>query len=170
MDATSWATFWAVAGLIIFLGILVYMKVPSMMANSLDKRANDIAAELEQAKKLREEAQQLLAEYQRKRNEAELQHRAFHDPLTGLANRALLSDRLDLALANAERSNGQLALMYVDLDRFKTINDRFGHAAGDRLLVEIGRRIGSWGSHCRCAKLPGRAARAHSGACSRNTY
>mgnify|MGYP001627810073 FL=1 len=71
MDATSWASFWAFAGLIIFLGILVYFKVPSMMAKNLDKRANDIAAELEQAKKLREEAQQLLAEYQRKRNEAE---------------------------------------------------------------------------------------------------
>ncbi|TDH38629.1 F0F1 ATP synthase subunit B [Pseudohoeflea suaedae] len=71
MDATSWASFWAFAGLLIFLGILVYFKVPSMMAKNLDKRANDIAAELEQAKKLREEAQQLLAEYQRKRNEAE---------------------------------------------------------------------------------------------------
>ncbi|MAZ82914.1 MAG: ATP synthase F0 subunit B [Rhizobiales bacterium] len=71
MDATSWASFWAFAGLIIFLGILVYFKVPSMMAKNLDKRADDIAAELEQAKKLREEAQQLLAEYQRKRNEAE---------------------------------------------------------------------------------------------------
>ena len=71
MDATSWASLWAFVGLIIFLGIIVYMKVPAMMAKNLDKRAADIAAELEQAKKLREEAQQLLAEYQRKRNEAE---------------------------------------------------------------------------------------------------
>ena len=71
MDATSWASLWAFVGLVLFLGILVYMKVPAMMAKNLDKRAADIAAELEQAKKLREEAQQLLAEYQRKRNEAE---------------------------------------------------------------------------------------------------
>ncbi|MAY61180.1 MAG: ATP synthase F0 subunit B [Rhizobiales bacterium] len=71
MDATSLASLWAFVGLVIFLGILAYMKVPAMMAKNLDKRAADIATELEQAKKLREEAQQLLAEYQRKRNEAE---------------------------------------------------------------------------------------------------
>ncbi|UCE31175.1 MAG: sensor domain-containing diguanylate cyclase [Burkholderiales bacterium] len=80
---------------------------------------------------------------ERKRSEAELEHRAFHDPLTGLANRALLSDRLEVALAHAERNGCQLALMYVDLDRFKAINDRWGHAAGDRVLLEIGRRIAS---------------------------
>ncbi|MBW3096978.1 F0F1 ATP synthase subunit B [Pseudohoeflea coraliihabitans] len=71
MDATSWASLWAFVSLLIFLGILVYVKVPSMIGKSLDKRAADISNELDQAKKLREEAQQLLAEYQRKRNEAE---------------------------------------------------------------------------------------------------
>ena len=65
------ATFWALISLIIFLGILAYVKVPAMMAGALDKRADQIRNELEQAKKLREEAQQLLAEYQRKRKEAE---------------------------------------------------------------------------------------------------
>ncbi|WP_420408535.1 F0F1 ATP synthase subunit B [Hoeflea sp.] len=65
------ATFWALVGLIIFLGILIYIKVPGTMAGALDKRADQIRNELEQAKKLREEAQQLLAEYQRKRKEAE---------------------------------------------------------------------------------------------------
>ena len=65
------ATFFALVGLVIFLGILAYVKVPSMMAGALDKRADQIRNELEQAKKLREEAQQLLAEYQRKRKEAE---------------------------------------------------------------------------------------------------
>jgi F-type H+-transporting ATPase subunit b len=65
------ATFWALIGLIIFLGILAYVKVPAMMAGALDKRADQIRNELEEAKKLREEAQQLLAEYQRKRKEAE---------------------------------------------------------------------------------------------------
>ncbi|WP_339761169.1 F0F1 ATP synthase subunit B [uncultured Hoeflea sp.] len=65
------ATFWALIGLIIFLGILAYVKVPAIMAGALDKRADQIRNELEEAKKLREEAQQLLAEYQRKRKEAE---------------------------------------------------------------------------------------------------
>lgn len=65
------ATFWAFVGLIIFLGIVVYAKVPGMIAGALDKRADQIRTELEEAKRLREEAQQLLAEYQRKRKEAE---------------------------------------------------------------------------------------------------
>lgn len=64
------ATFWAFVGLLIFLGILAYVKVPAMMTGALDKRADQIRNELEEAKKLREEAQQLLAEYQRKRKEA----------------------------------------------------------------------------------------------------
>ena len=65
------ATFWALVGLIIFLGLMVYVKVPKMLAGSLDKRAETISSELEQARKLREEAQALLAEYQRKAREAE---------------------------------------------------------------------------------------------------
>jgi F-type H+-transporting ATPase subunit b len=65
------ATFWALVALVIFLGILVYVKVPAMLAKSLDDRADRIRNELEEARRLREEAQQLLAEYQRKRKEAE---------------------------------------------------------------------------------------------------
>ncbi len=65
------ATFWALVGLIIFLGIVLYMKVPGMVAKSLDERAVKIRDELDEARRLREEAQQLLAEYQRKRKEAE---------------------------------------------------------------------------------------------------
>ena len=65
------ATFWATVALVIFLGIAVYMKVPGMLSKSLDDRAQRIRAELEEARRLREEAQQLLAEYQRKRKEAE---------------------------------------------------------------------------------------------------
>ncbi|WP_322988616.1 F0F1 ATP synthase subunit B [Hoeflea sp.] len=67
------ATFWAFIGLVIFLGILAYVKVPAMLAAALDKRSDQIRNELEQATKLREEAQQLLAEYQRKRKEAEVE-------------------------------------------------------------------------------------------------
>ena len=65
------ATFWATAGLVIFLALVVYLKVPGMIGRSLDARAGKIQAELEEARRLREEAQQLLAEYQRKRKEAE---------------------------------------------------------------------------------------------------
>jgi F-type H+-transporting ATPase subunit b len=64
-------TFWALVSLILFLAILVYFKVPAWLGKSLDKRAEDIRKELDEAKRLREEAQQLLAEYERKRREAE---------------------------------------------------------------------------------------------------
>lgn len=65
------ATFWATVALVIFLGVIVYFKVPGVIGKSLDARADKIRAELEEARRLREEAQQLLAEYQRKRKEAE---------------------------------------------------------------------------------------------------
>ncbi|MCO6388365.1 F0F1 ATP synthase subunit B [Aliihoeflea sp. 40Bstr573] len=65
------ATFWATVGLVIFIGIIVYLKVPGKIGSTLDQRAERIRNELEEARRLREEAQQLLAEYQRKRKEAE---------------------------------------------------------------------------------------------------
>jgi F-type H+-transporting ATPase subunit b len=65
------ATFWATVALVIFLVLIAYLKVPGMLGRSLDQRAEKIKAELEEARRLREEAQQLLAEYQRKRKEAE---------------------------------------------------------------------------------------------------
>lgn len=71
MDATAWAQLWAQVALVIFLGIVIYLKVPGMIAKSLDARGAKIAAELESARQLREEAQALLAEYQKKRKEAE---------------------------------------------------------------------------------------------------
>lgn len=71
MDATSLATLWATIALIIFLGAIIYLKVPGMLAKSLDARAAKISHELEEARRLREEAQQLLGQYQRKRKEAE---------------------------------------------------------------------------------------------------
>lgn len=65
------ATFWAMIALFIFLGVVVYLKVPGMLVKNLDDRANNIRSELDEARKLREEAQTILAEYQRKRKEAE---------------------------------------------------------------------------------------------------
>jgi F-type H+-transporting ATPase subunit b len=71
MDATAWGQLWAQVALVIFLAIVIYLKVPRLITKSLDERAAKIAAELNSAKQLREEAQSLLAEYQQKRKEAE---------------------------------------------------------------------------------------------------
>lgn len=71
MDLTSQATLWATVGLVLFLALIVYLKVPGMLAKSLDERAGRITNELAEAKRLRAEAQALLVEYQRKRKEAE---------------------------------------------------------------------------------------------------
>jgi diguanylate cyclase (GGDEF)-like protein/PAS domain S-box-containing protein len=77
----------------------------------------------------------------RKRLESKLIHDALHDPLTGLANRVLLRDHLDRALARQGRSHGRVALLFVDLDDFKRVNDSFGHAAGDQILCRVAERL-----------------------------
>ena len=78
---------------------------------------------------------------ERKRAEEVIRRHAYHDHLTGLPNRRLFDDRLRHAIAQAARSHQLLALLFLDLDRFKTINDTLGHAAGDRLLIEVGKRL-----------------------------
>jgi diguanylate cyclase (GGDEF)-like protein/PAS domain S-box-containing protein len=75
------------------------------------------------------------------RTRRKLDHLAFHDQLTGLPNRALFRDRLEQAMARARRENHLVALMFLDLDRFKNINDTLGHGAGDRLLVQVAERL-----------------------------
>ena len=77
----------------------------------------------------------------RKRMEEALQSAAHSDPLTGLANRMLLMDRMGVALARARRSGGACALLYIDIDRFKQVNDSLGHAAGDALLKDFAARL-----------------------------
>lgn len=76
-----------------------------------------------------------------KRQQDALEHQAQHDALTGMPNRVLLNDRLQMALARMERNAVKVALLFLDLDHFKNINDGFGHTAGDNLLIELSRRL-----------------------------
>lgn len=79
----------------------------------------------------------------KKRQEQQVWHQANYDALTDLPNRVLLNDRLQQAIAQAARRNGQAGLLYIDLDRFKPVNDTYGHHAGDELLRQVARRIGN---------------------------
>ncbi len=93
---------------------------------------------------------------ERKSLEEELKHQAFHDALSGLANRALFRDRLEHALARAARSLTSLAVLFLDLDDFKLVNDSLGHAVGDELLVAVaGRLMGSLRSGDTAARFGG---------------
>lgn len=78
---------------------------------------------------------------QSRAQEEQLRHLAYHDALTGLPNRTLLQERLQQALAQADRSGSMLALMFLDLDRFKVINDTLGHRTGDQLLAATAERL-----------------------------
>jgi diguanylate cyclase (GGDEF)-like protein len=78
---------------------------------------------------------------ERKRVELELSFLAMHDSLTGLANRALFIDRLHLALARSQRSGTWVAVVFIDLDRFKAVNDHLGHELGDMVLIDVAKRL-----------------------------
>ncbi len=81
---------------------------------------------------------------ERKAAQARIEYLAHHDPLTGLPNRSLLRERLEQEIGRARRAEGKLAVLFLDLDRFKTVNDSLGHAAGDRLLRDVADRL----RHC----------------------
>jgi diguanylate cyclase (GGDEF)-like protein len=78
---------------------------------------------------------------ERKRSEVELAHQALHDPLTGLPNRVLFLDRLGVALDRSRRNDTSVAVLFLDVNKFKSINDSMGHAAGDELLIGLSKRL-----------------------------
>ncbi len=101
----------------------------------------DRSLSLEELQFLHEVADVVAAASERARHEERVNHTAHHDPLTGLANRSLLMDRLGVELARARRTGQTVAVLFVDLDRFKVINDSLGHAAGDALLIDVASRL-----------------------------
>ena len=78
---------------------------------------------------------------ERKQGERHLEHKATHDPLTGLPNRVLFMDRLTHALAWSRRHDTTFAILFIDLDKFKLINDSLGHETGDQVLIEVAQRL-----------------------------
>ncbi len=95
----------------------------------------------EEVSVLRAVANILATALARLRDELRIRHEAVHDPLTGLANRTLLRDRLEHALARSEREGIATGVMFLDLDNFKQVNDAYGHASGDAVLVELASRL-----------------------------
>jgi len=96
-----------------------------------------VCAVVRQTQQLRDRDRLLAAERAVAEGQERLQHLAHHDPLTGLPNRVLLRDRVTQALATAHRRQQKVALMFIDLDRFKEVNDTLGHAIGDALLCHV---------------------------------
>ncbi|MDX6212088.1 MAG: hypothetical protein QOF82_1175 [Frankiales bacterium] len=119
-DARTWGLFAAACAV---TSLVVVRQTTSMSDNA--RLVRDLTASVGRADQLA----------------AELHHHAFYDDLTGLPNRMLFSDRLEQALVTRQRSGTDLAVMVVDLDDFKLVNDRFGHAEGDRVLREAAARL-----------------------------
>lgn len=143
-------------------GHAVYLRAPAQDSpiNTAPQRLQDVLAQVEELERVLAACQQqaisaqeqvvLLTEInariselavRREHEVANVRHFAYHDELTGLPNRALLLDRLDQALVRAKRQHKQLALLLLDLDGFKDVNDRLGHVAGDKLLQRVAERL-----------------------------
>jgi diguanylate cyclase (GGDEF)-like protein len=132
--AVVWCVYVATLGRVILLG-----SYGRGVRIALDRRNTDLKQAL---RTLSERDAELAVNRQNlERANSELQHRATHDALTGLPNRALIADRLDQALARAARDGRQAAVLVLDLDRFKLVNDSLGHQAGDELLCDAARKL-----------------------------
>lgn len=132
-DASGRATAW--------LGVPLIGQAGTLGALAVQSHSADVEYGEKDVELLQYVATQVAAAIERKRLENWLQHAALHDALTGLPNRELFRDRLENALALARRDGGRLAVLFIDLDLFKSVNDTHGHAIGDLLLEEVGRRI-----------------------------
>jgi diguanylate cyclase (GGDEF)-like protein len=132
-----------------YLGVLVFavcatmtLLLSTLVAVLAGSRSRALAKVDEATVALRDDLQRRMqTEARLRERESQLHHMAFHDMLTGLANRALFYDRTEHAMAAADRTHDPLAVLFVDLDGFKLINDQQGHAVGDVVLIEVANRL-----------------------------
>jgi diguanylate cyclase (GGDEF)-like protein/PAS domain S-box-containing protein len=113
-------------------------RIYELVATPLWNRDGKLTAIIEASRDITE---RVLIERQLRKNESRLDHLAHHDPLTNLPNRALFKDRLHHAIKKAHRDSQELAVLFIDLDRFKQINDSLGHQIGDQVLQEVSQRL-----------------------------
>ena len=128
-----------------YLPVLALTAEPAFKVHALKAGAKDFMAKPfdpeEALTRIHNMLEVRLKHDQARHNARELEAQAMYDPLTGLANRRLMSDRISAALANARRNHGAMAVMFLDLDGFKQINDEQGHAVGDALLKLVAGRL-----------------------------
>ncbi|MDP3846637.1 MAG: diguanylate cyclase [Pseudomonas sp.] len=124
-----------------WLGVPLYSSQGTIGALVLKSRAGSVSYTEKHLELLQFVATQVVTAIERKRLYARLQHMAQNDELTGLPNRTFLYDRLQVALARVKHSGGRLGVIFLDLNKFKQVNDSFGHAVGDLLLQEVASRL-----------------------------
>ncbi|HKJ95268.1 MAG TPA: diguanylate cyclase [Gammaproteobacteria bacterium] len=129
------------AGQLDWLGVPLAFQDSMMGVLAVEGGAEERRFTAEDRKLLQFVSRQVATAIERKRAETQLQHMARHDALTGLPNRTVFHDRVDVALRRARRTGEHLGVLYLDLNGFKRINDTYGHEVGDLLLTEVAKRI-----------------------------